>query len=161
MKLNLFLLILLTSFPHSLFSATGALSEPISFLGINWDMTEEDMVSRIESQGYICSAHSDDLLGEYVSCINGKAVVEILPRHGVIEFNCYSYHVCNLTQDELSARFVSKELVYEMLPEGDDYYGGSKYCGNGVKGDSVCIDSTNHTFLHKGSLESTKSNKVN
>ncbi len=126
---------------------------PITFLGINWHMTEKEMTTELESKGYGCKSIEDDLLGSYPVCRNGSAVITILPNFGVADFNCATFEGCDLSQDEIAHKLVTLELVATMDAGGSDYYGETRYCGNGALGDVICVDSTGQVFLHRARLE--------
>jgi len=126
---------------------------PITFLGIHWQMTESEMTLELESQGYRCHKIEDDLLGSYPLCRNGSALITILINFGVADFNCATFGGCDFSQEEIAHRLVTFELVAAMDAAGSDYYGETKYCGNGALGDVICVDSTGQVFLHRARLE--------
>ena len=137
--------------PAALAAAESA--RPISFLGINWHMTEPEMTAELESQGYTCNSIKEELLGSYPLCRKGSAVITILGNFGVADFNCAAFDGCDLSQDEIAQKLVTIGVVSSMDAAGSDYYGAIRYCGDGVLGDVICVDSTGQVFLHRARLE--------
>jgi hypothetical protein len=132
--------------------AAAESARPITFLGIHWHMAESEMTAELETQGYRCSIIEDDLLGSYPVCRKNSAVITILGNFGVADFNCAAFDGCDLSQDKIAEKLVTLGPVTSMDPGGSDYYGQTEYCGDGVLGDVICVDSTGQVFLHRARL---------
>ena len=154
MQIQLACIIFLLSISLSPAGSTAPESaRPITFLGIHWHMTEAEMRAELESQGYGCHSIEDDLLGSYPVCRKGSSIITILTNFGVADFNCAAFEACELSQDEIAQKLVTLKLVSSMDAGGSDYYGKIEYCGDGVLGDVICVDSTGQVFLHRARLD--------
>ena len=80
------------------------------------------------------------------------AAIDILARFSVVEFSCETFKGCDLSQDDIMQWLITFGLVESMDEAGSDYYGDTKYCGDGVLGDAICVDSSGRVFLHRGQL---------
>lgn len=135
----------------------AAAAEPatwvITFAGINWLMSPDHMVRVLEGDAYHCRNRLDELVGPLTICADGLATVEVLPRFGVIEFNCHVHDACDLSQDEVVDGLVSSGLMAAAEPAGSDYYGEMIYCWDGPLGDALCVDSVSSLLLYRARLK--------
>ena len=148
----------------SMLLSSPAVAEPITVLGFDWGMTIEEMLSEADQRGYNCrDIGGPSKSSPHLLCEKGEQrypkyelelYFEIATYIGLISFPCLTFDGCDYTDGEIAQHLVQNGVVETMTHNNGrgfklnfDHGNGRshrekfKYCGEGVEGDILCVDS--------------------
>ena len=102
-------------------------NEPITFYDLNWDMSVEQMESKLLSKGFVCSR----IYASTITCKRNEknSVVDINYDSNYVGFDCGVYNGCNYTIRETLKEFEQRFGEAEKL--------GGSYDWNSKLGDKL------------------------
>ena len=123
--------------------------KPITFLGVNQGMSNDEKSDFLSSQGYNCA----ELAGNF-ACAKGDSKIQILSER--VQFNCNSYNGCAYKESDVISSLEKNFGIDISSTEIISSYSGDyrATCGDGSDGDRICVVENNGTdvWLFKGSL---------
>lgn len=133
-------------------------ASPIHIFGVDWSMSKNDMRIVFQNRGYECGdfkqndevGNEEDIVfcwqGEYQS--HTEKTIKIRPNKLV--FNCNVFNGCEFSTEQIGQNMTKQRIIRELAPEvqyTQDNDTIVNYCGTGVDGDVLCIESLWHNVI--------------
>ena len=125
------------------------LAESITFYDLNWDMTVEQMQSKIESKGFVCDRN---YLAEEIKCKRAGKDNDLEIHYGKLNkwigFGCGAYNGCDYTIDELYKKLKQRYGKAKKLNGNYNWFG--KLDDKLSLSNMSSFDTPHAVFLHQG-----------